>query len=247
MSENIDKLERRIATLERIIRYAKIVSGIVGACLIAFLGHQSFQGIPNAIEEKWTDEYSNKFQAELETIEAAADVATELSEQVRNQQQLIESYSSVPGVVPIGGIIPIATNISETRLYEILPKNWVLCDGELINQEHPRQFQQNEVSASLWNTRAPDLQDRFIMGWSTNYRPLETGGANANSHTHSGKTENADSVGDSQGAGWGSHNGTQLPEEAHGHTFSTASNSDLDEPYSNAPAFMATYFVMRVN
>ena len=91
------------------------------------------------------------------------------------------------------------------------------------------------------------LQDRFIIGWSTNNSPLATGGENTNSHTHSGQTESADSVGESQGAGWGSHNGTQLPEESHGHPFSTGNNSDLDEPYNNAPAFMATYFIMRIN
>jgi len=49
MEERHTDIEKRVEAIERLLRDAKITLAIVGACLVAFLGYQSFLGIPRAI------------------------------------------------------------------------------------------------------------------------------------------------------------------------------------------------------
>ena len=71
------------------------------------------------------------------------------------------------------------------------------------------------------------------------------GGANSRKHTHVG-TSGATEAGLSQGAKMPYHNGTPLPHKEHVHSITIGTNSDGDDAYNNAPAYVSLYFIIRI-
>ncbi|MGD0021706.1 MAG: hypothetical protein ABSC54_05325, partial [Smithellaceae bacterium] len=51
MTDKEKDIKIRIQALERFVRDIKIILVIVGSCIVAFLGWQSYLGIPKAIDD----------------------------------------------------------------------------------------------------------------------------------------------------------------------------------------------------
>ena len=82
---------------------------------------------------------------------------------------------------PIGSIITwYFPDISGLEaIYKVLPSNWVLCDGSVLDGSHFRKLKANDVSQALLGKRVPDLTGRFVRGAGTAALDLTPMGAEA--------------------------------------------------------------------
>ncbi|NOT01052.1 MAG: hypothetical protein HOP29_10530 [Phycisphaerales bacterium] len=72
------------------------------------------------------------------------------------------------GPLGVGMIIPfyhpaLAADVNADP-YDFLPRNWVLCDGRMIDESHPRGLHQDEVDSAFWKNTVPDLRTRVARG-----------------------------------------------------------------------------------
>lgn len=75
-----DSLSTKVAALERFKRDVIIGSTIIGACMAAFLGYQSFKGIPLAIERALGDDAANRSRERIGELLTSANIDyTEIS------------------------------------------------------------------------------------------------------------------------------------------------------------------------
>lgn len=75
------------------------------------------------------------------------------------------------GPLGVGMIVPfyhpaLAAN-PDAPVYDLIPRNWVLCDGAVLNASHPRQYSQDEVNPAFWDQPVPDLRARMARGTDT--------------------------------------------------------------------------------
>lgn len=142
--------------------------------------------------------------------------------------------------IPVGGIIPwvpLDASANVNTVSGSIPAGFRLCTGPDA---------QDDPSTAFDETRIPDLRDRFIKGVDETQTALSEGGSHKNNHNHSGTTGGANNAGPSQGAAAPYNNGVVLPQSGHGHGFTTGSNNDAQTAYSNAPAFVSLFFIIRV-
>ncbi len=89
-TDEINKLKEQVLELQRFRRDLLIISVVVGACVTAFLGYQSFVGIPRAVEDSFKEkalaEVSAKANERLDEIKAIAKKAANF-EQMASQSQ----------------------------------------------------------------------------------------------------------------------------------------------------------------
>lgn len=201
-----------------------IIISILGALgFLALWGNLSSQ-VKNLVEEKLP-----RPPDEIEKIvERAEKVSTDY-------QQLLEQF-------PVGSIIPVGLKTNETRLYEILPRNWVLCDGKKINENHPRQFKSEEVSTQFWNTTVPNLNDRFLRG-TTN---LDTVGEEVGTNTHSHQVSVSGGTGGPSELAHGKDkpNEEQFGNSRHTHNV-TATGTASEVEY--IPPSIKVFYIIKIN
>lgn len=133
--------------------------------------------------------------------------------------------------VPVGGILPFYhPSLTEyegdqgqyaegqvEKIHEYLPRNWVLCDGRVLDNTHPRGLTLNDVDENLWGKRVPDFRGRVARGATAAERVGSESGSNqiiahptqgagehnhtVNKHTHplSGRTGKVTNEGDDPG------------------------------------------------
>jgi hypothetical protein len=78
--------------------------------------------------------------------------------------------------LPVGGILPCYLTGDDEAIYQVLPREWVLCDGKRLDEAHPRRFQESDVAPHLWKAATPDLAGRFPRGVSGDQKVGSVGG-----------------------------------------------------------------------
>jgi len=79
--------------------------------------------------------------------------------------------------IPVGTILPMYLEGDEDKAYEHIPRSWVLCDGKVLNSDHPRKFTDKEVDHQLWNRATPNLDGRFLRGANSQFPNGTLGGS----------------------------------------------------------------------
>jgi len=94
----LEKLKEKVHTLERFKRDVIIGVVIVGACMVAFLGYQSFVAIPKAVEDsfkqKALDTAKEKANEHLDEILGLLNTAKKHEKAAFKASKLSEDYSS---------------------------------------------------------------------------------------------------------------------------------------------------------
>jgi len=50
------------------------------------------------------------------------------------------------------------------RVYQFVPRNWIICDGQRLDGSHPRGLAQREVDPAFWGLLLPNLTERVPRG-----------------------------------------------------------------------------------
>lgn len=86
--------------------------------------------------------------------------------------------------MPLGTILPIALkHDNSSSVYDYIPANWVLCDGQEINERHPHKLSRENVHDLFWNTKAPKLAGAFLRGTTDPNLVSSMGGMDSHEHT----------------------------------------------------------------
>lgn len=80
---------------------------------------------------------------------------------------------------------PALVQVSPPNLYDLIPDNWVVCDGRTLNEAHPSGLAIGEVDPIFWGTVLPDLRDRFPRGVPNN-QPTQLGAVGGSYSSNSG-------------------------------------------------------------